>query len=684
MKKITILILIFAISLSLFSSFDYDEDKFVANTIVVCFEMDSVDNIKGDISFAKDRGVVVTQMESFNEIARTERIIDLSQMSSNVQDLEWNDNGAYIQCIYRLKLASNKNMDRALNLLWQDDNIIYAQFEIINKLRFEPNDPSYDTQWHLPQIHSEEMWDYIQLGQGALIGIVDSGVKWNHPDLQDNIWINQEEIDAGCTIDWANGTINGENGVDDNSNSTQYTGQADDAIGWSFAYGQAGNNTCQTYAANDHGTHVAGCAAAVTNNNVGVCGSAGPADNIKILGTRHSSISSPSSGIANGYDGIAYCADMGADIINCSWGGPGSGYYPNQYINYATNQGALVVTAAGNDNTEHNASYQDYPSDCDNALCVAATTQNDSKASFSDYGDPIDISAPGVDIISTIISNNGYASFQGTSMASPIVAGVAAAVKSVSPELSPLEIRTRLMNTADYIDDVNDGYEGLLGTGRVNSFRAVMAEKLPNLMISNSTIEEAEEVDGVNNPGELINFDIMLENDYFFLTDAEDISLTLSSDMDGVTIVNGSITFPDMSAGVALWSETPFSFETVETLSELTIPLDINITANENWEYPLEKTIRIDVELSLEQAGWPFALSGASNSSPLIIDITGNLENEIVFGDQAGNIQVMNHDGSSVDNFPVNLGAQIASAVAVSDIDNDGFKEIVAATNSGL
>jgi len=521
------------------------------------------------------------------------------------------------------------------------------------------------------------------MGEGAVIGIVDQGVKWNHPDLIDNIWINQPEIDAGMSIDWVNGSFTGANGVDDNTGTTSNNNMPDDAIGWSFVNGQTGNNSNQTYGENSHGTHVAGCAAAVTNNGIGVSGSAGPASNIKILGTRHASISTPSGGIQNGYDGVLYCADMGADVINCSWGGPGSGYYPNQYVDYATAQGALVVTAAGNGSDAgsgiqhgepfegyvngqyiNTSNYQDFPSDCDAALCVAATTQNDSKASFSDYGDPIDVASPGVAILSTVVANNGYASFQGTSMASPIVAGVAAAVKSLSPELSPSEIRERIMNTADYIDDVND--------------------KLPNLLVSDFTYTEAITEDNVPNPGEVIDLDLFLENDIFFWTDAEGITVSLSTEMEGVTIINDAISFPDMASGIALWGENPLSFETVETLSELTIPLKLVIEANENWDYPLHKEVNLEVELSLAQEGWPFATGGLTNSSPLIIDIDNEGQKEIVFGDQVGNIHVMNSDGTIYPNFPVALGAQNASALAVSDINNNGTKEIIGASNSGL
>jgi len=118
-----------------------------------------------------------------------------------------------------------------------------------------------------------------------------------------------------------------------------------------------------------------------------------------------------------------------------------------------------------------------------NAVNVAATGQNDNIASFSNYGDPIDVSAPGVDIRSTVIAGNGYDNYQGTSMSSPIVAGIAALIKSLHPDISGSDLKARLEMTCDDIDALNPGFEGWLGAGRVNSFQALMYDLIPKLMI---------------------------------------------------------------------------------------------------------------------------------------------------------------------------------------------------------
>ena len=204
-------------------------------------------------------------------------------------------------------------------------------------------------------------------------------VDWS-PDLRNNIWINPAEA-PGMSINWDAGTISG----GDNLDAGEGGGKRDDLIGWDFYDND--NNPIQTFAGNNHGTHVAGCAGAVGDNEIGVVGTC---PIVSIISCKGAPSNSPSTGIAYGYDQIKYAAEIRADIINASWGGPGAGAYPNSIVNYATALGSLVVTAAGNDNKEHDSSYQDYPADCVQALCVASTGQGDVKSNFSDYGAPID------------------------------------------------------------------------------------------------------------------------------------------------------------------------------------------------------------------------------------------------------------------------------------------------------
>ena len=679
MKKLLIvLMLIMAIASY---GLDFVADYFHEKVIVVCFEKSSVNNNEGILDFDLSNGIVRTGLSSFDVLAEQYGFVNLEQFIGPVKDLDWNENGVYIQNIYRVFLEDNANIEAAQTALSKDSNIIYSEYETINRQYYTPSDPLFNVQWHLPQTYCPEAWDYTAGSEEIIVGIVDSGIKWNHPDLQDNIWINEAELNAGMSINWNNGTVSGGNGIDEDGN-----GRADDVIGYNF-YGQDNNASYQGYSANDHGTHVAGCAGAVGDNELGVSGASMV---VKLISSRHAPTNQNYPYVQDGYSGIMYCADSGADVINCSWGGPGSGTTPNNVINYATSQGALVVCAAGNDNTEHTDSYQDYPSDCDNAVCVAATAPGDVKSYFSDYGEPIDVSCPGENIRSTIISANGYASYQGTSMASPIVAGIAALVKSVHPSIAPLDLKSRIMNTTDYIDDVNQEYAGLLGTGRVNAFQAAMYDLIPKLTIDNYDFYELiGDGDGVPNPGETLNFEVMLTNEFFSgggWAAASDVEATLSCDMPGVEIVNGEVTFPDIPQfGFGSIEGIPFQISTPTDFSEYEIPVTVSITANPDAEYPYIVHHEVILPLSLTQAGWPFELGGTTSSSALIIDINEDEQKELIFGDHTGILHAVNPDGSGeIAGFPVTLSGNISAAVAIADLDDDGHREIVVGTEGNF
>ncbi|MBL7148465.1 MAG: S8 family serine peptidase [Candidatus Cloacimonetes bacterium] len=681
MKKLFLFIVTVMCFTSIFAdtAMPFNEEYYYPNRINVIFEWDAIGNRECILDHEMNDGLVKTGITSFDRIAGDYRFVDLEQAVKSLKDPDWNDNGLYPRCIYNITLASNDNIEAALEALAADPNIIYAEYEPVCKVDYVPNDASYDMQWHHEYIQTEPAWDYTTGNEDIVIGIVDSGIKWNHPDLQDNIWVNEPELNSTSggnpmTINWATGSISGGNGIDDDGN-----GWVDDCIGWNFYNNN--NQSYQGYVDNDHGTHVAGCAGEVGDNYIG---STGPMMNVKLISSRHSPDNFATNSIYNGYDGIYYCTDSGADIINCSWGGGGSSYIPNLAIDYAMSHGAIVVCAAGNEGLDL-ASYAHYPGNCTNAVCVAATgPYSDVKADFSNYGTTVEVSAPGASIYSTIIAGNGYASWDGTSMASPIAAGVAGLIKSIHTGLTSQELKTRLEYTCDNIDAVNPGYVGMLGAGRVNSFKGAMYDLIPNLIIAEiNMIEQSGDGDGVANPGEVVNLLINLENDDFWL-DAEDITATLSCEVTEVTILNDETTYSNIASGSSGWnSGDPFSFETPAELSDFVIPFTMTISANPSaaWPYVVER--EIVVELTLAQAGWPLILGSASSSSGVIVDLENDGSKEIIFGDQAGMIHVMQADGTPVSPFPIDTGATIAVAVAVGLVDNDDNEDIVIGNDAG-
>jgi len=682
MRKLVILVVsvLFITSLFANSIIPFSEEYFYPKSILVGFEWDAIGNRECILDYEMHDGIIETGITSFDRIAQDFIFVNLEQIITTLKDLDWNDNGVYPRCIYKITLAKNDNIEAALKALMADPNIIFAEYDPILKVDQIPNDPSYDLQWAHQFIQTEPAWDYVTGSEDVIIGIVDSGIKWNHPDLQDNIWINEPELNStsggnAMNINWTAGTVSGGNGLDDDGN-----GYIDDCIGWNF-YGAESNQSYQDYVDNDHGTHVAGCAGAVGDNYIGVTG---PMMNVKLISSRHSPTNFETPSIYNGYDGIYYCADTGADIINCSWGGTGGSSTANTAINYAVGHGSMVTCAAGND-SQNLSTYPHYPGNATNAVCVASTgPDSDVKADMSCYGTPVDVCAPGDAILSTIINNNGYDSFSGTSMASPIAAGVAGLIKSIHTDLTPQELKTRLEITCDNIDAVNPEYIGMLGSGRVNAFKGAMYDLIPNLTIFEITVlEQAGDGDGVPNPGEEISLMINLTNDEFWL-DAEDITVTLSCDIAEVTILNDESTYPDIPSGENGWNASnPFSFETPDGFTDLTIPLNVTISANSNSTWPYEVEHEFIIELTLAQAGWPLALGGVTTSSGVIIDLEDDGSKEIIFGDQAGLLHVMQADGSPIEPYPINTGSTIEVAVAVGLVDNDNNEDIVIGNEAG-
>lgn len=677
MKKFLLAILLIA-SLCLLEADRFIKNVFEENQIVLCFELSAIGNEEGILNINRDDTIVKTPLESFNQVARDFEIIDIIQDCPNVKHKEWNDNGSYIQAIYKVTIKDNKRIEQALNALRNVKEILWADYLTINKQKYIPNDTLYEQLWYITQTETNRVWDFVRDASDILIAITDSGIKWTHPDLKDNIWLNEEEMN-GVTINWANGTFTGD-GIDNDGN-----GKIDDVMGWDFVGND--NNPLQNWNYNYHGTHVAGCASAVGDNNLGTVG---PAFNAKLLNCKGAPDNQDADGVSSGYQQIVYAADMGADIINASWGGQTYNLnYANTYVNYATNYGSLVVVAAGNGNVEHNASYIDAPSDCPNAFNVAATDRFDHKASFSEYGDPIDISAPGTEIKATIIENDGYENAQGTSMASPIVCGIAALVKAVNPSFTPAQIRARIENTADYIDDINSDYEGKLGAGRINAFAAVLYDKIPNLKIEETNITELSgDGDGVANPGETIALKVKLTN--FLDLDSglswatsHNTNIYIRCDQAGIVIQDSVASLGDIVSGQAVWNtNSPFTFNTSSNMSTQPIEFKLYTEANLDSEFPYSIEIPFEINLSLNYPDWSFPLTGQTLSSPIIMDLNNDNENEIIFGDINGNINVLTNEQNQLANFPINLNATISIPLAIGDLNNDALEDIVAVTNN--
>jgi subtilisin family serine protease/photosystem II stability/assembly factor-like uncharacterized protein len=323
---------------------------------------------------------------------------------------------------------------------------------------FTPNDPQYASQWALTKIKASEAWDISKGDTSILIAIVDNGTDWQHTDLAANIWNNPREIPN--------------NGIDDDT-----SGKIDDIHGWDFVGNATATDISQGNWKEDnnpknpsqqHGTHTAGCASAVTNNGTGI---SSIGYNCRILPIKCGTEVSGLSGIYRGYTAILYAAQMGADIISCSWGGPGFSPAEEDIIRQVTEMGSLVVAASGNDgkNTDISAHY---PSCYDLLLNVGSTGSADGFSSTSNFGSKVTVYAPGENILSTY-PNNTYSSQTGTSMACPIAAGLAGLVKSVHPDWKPAQIIQQMRVTCDNtLPSANQSLRYLYW-GRINALKAL-------------------------------------------------------------------------------------------------------------------------------------------------------------------------------------------------------------------
>jgi subtilisin family serine protease len=293
------------------------------------------------------------------------------------------------------------------------------------------NDPRVGNQWALPKISAPAGWTRAAGAAPVTVAVIDTGVDVSHPDLASRVWHNPGEI-AG-------------NGVDDDGN-----GLVDDVTGWDFFHGDAsvydsGDQNGDGEADDMHGTHVAGTIAAQRNNSVGV---AGVADNARIMPLK---FIGPDGGYtSDAVEAIHYAVSMGARVINASFGS--TTYAPAlcDAIAEAGAEGVVFVAAAGNDGTDNDASAF-WPANCPatTLLSVAATTQSDSLASFSNRGRAqVDLGAPGQSVYSTL-PGGAYGNLSGTSMAAPHVTGVAASVLGVRPDLAPWQVVTAIVDGGD-------------------------------------------------------------------------------------------------------------------------------------------------------------------------------------------------------------------------------------------
>lgn len=350
---------------------------------------------------------------------------------------------------------------------------LHSNYEYVGEPReaMKFNDPLYPRQAFHSVMQNQWAWVFTLGASDTVVAVTDDGVDIDHEDLKKNIWVNEFEIPN--------------NGLDDDLN-----GYVDDVHGWDFASGDNDPRPKRSFFGGDHGTHVAGIIAAVGNNNKGVVG---VAPKVKVMPIRfYGSGAWTSAKIARSY---AYAIDNGAKIISTSYNIDqfvGDAVF-EEALDYGIDAGIIHFNSAGNGSAENP------PRQAFDQLIFVCSTQSlegsvDRKSGFSNWGDGVDLCAPGSDIYSTVPGNR-YESFSGTSMATPAAAGVAALIWSANPGFSRDQVLASLLGSSDNIDADNPLYEGGLGSGRTNSFASLLSKPLP------PRISRAEKVLGENEEG---------------------------------------------------------------------------------------------------------------------------------------------------------------------------------------
>lgn len=365
----------------------------------------------------------------------------------------------------KIKIPEGKDMHEVIESYKNDKNVLHAEPNYIYQVHKLPNEYNSassmaSSQWGLEKIQAHYGWD-IETGEDVVIAVIDTGVDLDHEDLDGNIWVNDGET---------------MNGLDDDGN-----GYTDDVNGYDFVDDVSTPTPKGQGQARSHGTHVAGIAAAATDNSKGI---AGVSWECKIMAVR--TIPSDEDGSSDDIAlGIRYAADNGADVINLSIGGRTGSTLIKNACDYAYDQGCFIAASSGNEDLEQVS----YPAAYSTVMAVGATNESDQRCSPSDwggtygsnYGDRLDVVAPGNKIYSTVDADDDeytelYDEMSGTSMAAPHVSGLGALVISFWEKdlktWTPDNVRDVIISGCDDIN--SSGWDKYTGHGRINVYKTLV------------------------------------------------------------------------------------------------------------------------------------------------------------------------------------------------------------------
>ncbi|MFC2130497.1 S8 family serine peptidase [Bacteroidota bacterium] len=373
-------------------------------------------------------------------------------------------------------VESLKNSPEVISI---EPNYIY-RIEKTDDNEIQVNDPLYKKQWALDNINVQQAWQKAT-GKGVLVGVVDTGIDYYHPDLINRIWINtKEDINNNGRFDpWSSDIlvddISGDlNNIDDDGN-----GYADDVIGYDFVdqtitnIGESRDIDPIPDDENGHGTSVSGVIAAENNNGIGITGIAYDSRIITIRAFDATG-NGESDDIAAG---IVYAALQGAKALNFSFGEIYISSIVHDAIKFAFANGVVMAASSGNNNW----TIRHYPSDYDEVISVGASTRDNKRGSLSNYGNRLALVAPGLKILTTTL-DSGYAEKSGTSFSAPHVVASAALLFDLDSTLTPDDVSGILQVSAN--DGGDNGWDIEFGSGILDAGAAVNTIGKSNITIN--------------------------------------------------------------------------------------------------------------------------------------------------------------------------------------------------------
>lgn len=421
------------------------------------------------------------QQQPSTEILRSQR----SHLSSIVSKFEIDSltpivegkTGAFAHNLFRLDLSEPGQLNPVLAALSQHPDIEYVQPNYIHRLHDVPNDPRFSEQQALQLLRLPEAWDILLASREVIVGVIDTGIDYEHEDLRAAIWINPgEDLNGNGVVDSTDF-----NNLDDDGN-----GFVDDIRGWDFtdapSFPDGGDFRIpdnDPFDDNGHGTQVAGLIGAAGNNELGI---AGMAYGARIMVLR--------AGTALGFleeddiaSAVVYAVENGARIINMSFGDDVASPLLRDVMRFAHGQGCVLIASAGNSSTDaiH------FPSGFPETISVGATNFDDQLAGFSNYGSSLDLVAPGVNVLTTTRGDR-YGGFNGTSASAPLVSALAALVLSGVPSLSPEGVKGVLLASAE--DLGSEGWDNFYGAGRIDALRALQSSFFSIAEITSPTLDQ--------------------------------------------------------------------------------------------------------------------------------------------------------------------------------------------------